>query len=297
MKRLVWLLSIPTFAQPSWTSIATPFDAYQYFHYWSEGSTAHAVEREKFEPRNPHPPYAYAFSAGPRAQRTVCALEDRPGLYWYSPQGQHIAGTFATSNPTEFSVSTLQTGIHGFGVTAQFSGEAAKVGAIEVAYFTDRVCSDAGVEYGFSRDLATDSILVYWSTFANCGNDAAGLCRKTNNPAPGNGFNNVEQEDGGGSAEHGFRIYGLHTSDRYTFQAFVDRGALRVDVLRDGKITRCSEAPNAPLIECSFRKTPGAWFPLVGLTSGYIVTGTQTVGDPDIAKGSSFIVSDILVAK
>src|SRR6185437_3835506 len=122
--------------------------------------------------------------------RSVCRLQDRPGVYWYAPGGRHLDGTYATSNPTEFSVSALQAGMRGFGVTAAFSGSAEHPGAVEVVYFTDRACSDGGTEYGFSRDLATNSILVSCSTFANCANGAASLCRKTDDPSLGQSFSN-----------------------------------------------------------------------------------------------------------
>jgi hypothetical protein len=297
MKMFVWLLAIPCIAQPKWASIATPSSPHQYFRYWGDGSTAHKLEKAKFEAANPHPPYTYRFFNPPAAPRSVCTLKDRRGVYWYSPEGAHLAGTLVTPNPSEFSVSALQTGIQGFGVTAQFAGDAKETGAIEVAYFTDRVCSDAGVEYGFSRDLATDSILVYWSTFANCGNDATGICRKTDDPASGSDYKNIQQENGGTSSEHGFRIYGLTPSAEYTYKTFVDNRALRVEVSRHGHIAQCSETPTAPLIDCAFTKTPGSWFPIGRLTSGHIVTGTQTVGNPGIAKESGFKVSDTLVAR
>lgn len=296
MRMFFCLLAIPCVAQPKWVSIATPSSSYQYFRYWGEGSAPHQLENEKFEPANPHPPYTYRFFNPPAAQRKVCALKDRPSVYWYSPDGAHLDGTFTTPNPTEFSVSARQTGIRGFAVKARFSGDAKKTGAIEVAYFTDRACSDAGVEYGFSRDLATDSILLYWSTFANCGNDATGLCRKTNDPASGARFSNIQEENGGTSSEHGFRLYGLTLNAEYTYKIFVDRRAFRIEVSRSGKTARCSDTPNAPLVECSFTKTPGAWFPIRNLSAGYIVAGTQTVGDPGIGN-ATFAVSDILVAK
>ncbi len=302
MTKLLWLLAIPCVAQPSWVSIATPSGAYQYFRYWGKDGAAHERKAETFDAANPHPrmpagPYVYHFFDPPAGKRTVCALEDRPGVYWYSPEGVHIGGTFVTANPSEFNVSALQTGIRGFAVTAAFAGAAARPGAIEVAYFTDRACSDGGVEYGFSRDLATSGILVYWATFANCGNDVAGLCRKTNHPAPGRRFSNIQQENAGADADHGFRIYGLDAASPYTYKMFVDRGSFRVGVFRDGKLTQCSETANTPLAPCSFTKTPGEWFPIGRLTAGYIVAGTQTVGDPGIAKDSGFAVSDILVAK
>lgn len=289
--KLFWLLPITCIGQPSWISIATPSDAYQYFRYGSTG------QQERLEANQTRPPYTYRFFEPPAAKRTVCPLEDRPGVYWYSPGGVHLAGTFATPNPSEFNVSALQSGIRGFGVTASFAGVATRTGAIEVVYFTDRACSDGGVEYGFSRDLATDSILVYWATYANCGNDAAGLCRKKNAPAPGENFSNIQQENGSADAQHGFRLYGLDASSPYTYRMFVDHDAFRVDVLRDGKLTQCSATPNASLVACSFTKAPGAWFPIDHLAAGYIVAGTQTAGDPGVKKDAGFAVSDILVKK
>ena len=301
MKTLLCLLAIPCGAQPSWTSIATPSTPYQYFRYWGEGADAQALEHANFDPANPHPagsrhPYSYRFFSGPTPKRSVCALEDRPDLYWYSRQRAHLAGTFVTPNPSDFSVSGLQPKLRGFAVTAQFAGDAKKVGAIEVAYFTDRLCSDGGLEYGFTRDLATDSILVYWSIFANCGNDADGLCRKTNDPSAGPGYKNLQQENGGILSEHGFRIYGLSVSDEYTYKIFAGSGTFHIEVSQNGRIVRCSETPNAPLGPCTFTKTPQPWFPIDRVNAGYIVVGTQTVGDPAIGK-AGFTVSDILVAR
>ena len=293
--RFLFLLAIPCLAQPKWVSIATPSDAYQYFRYGG----AKQVELDRFTTKTPHPSpsFTYQFVNANPVQRGVCALADRPGVYWYSPDGKHLNGTLATSNPTEFNVSALQTGLDGFGVTASFAGSAARLGAIEVAYFTDRACSDAGLEYGFSRDLATNNILVYWSSFANCGNDAGSLCRKSDNPSLGDHFSNVQQENGGVASEHGFRIYGLDPAAAYTYKISVEHRAFRIEVWRGAQLGTCSDNEKGPRRPCSFLKTVQPWFPIDRLTAGYVVAGTQTVGDPGIAKGSALAVSDILVLK
>ena len=235
-------------------------------------------------------------------RRTVCPLEDRPGVYWYTPGGKHLDHTYVTPSPSDFHISALHPGIQGFAATASFAGSAAGNGsAIEVVYFTDRVCSDAGIEFGFSRDLATTSILVYWSTYANCGNDANSLCRKTNDPSLGDGFSNVQQENGGIASDHGFRIYGLDVNATYTFrisiQSGLEAGVFHVEVLKGENPAQCSESEGGARRACSFRKAVPGWFRLDRATGGYIVAGTQTAGDPAVKNGSRFAVSDILIAK
>jgi hypothetical protein len=289
------LLSAVAFAQPQWVSIdkqeaagKTGRPTYQYFQY-GDGK---AVEKEKSSR-----PIEFHFPAPPAPARKVCAIENRPGVYWYTPDGRALSRTFATPNPSEFSVSAVHSGMRGFGVSAKFAGSAKRIGAVEVAYFADRACSDGSVEYGFSRDLATDSILVYWSTFANCGNDAASLCRKTDDGSLGKGYSNVQQEDGGATADHGFRIYGLDVNHLFTYRMFVEGHGFRVEVWSGGQLARCSESEGGKLAPCSFLKPVERWFPLDQIGRGHIVAGTQTAGDPQIPAGSVFVVSDILVAR
>ncbi len=238
---------LPCFAaEPKWSSIAD--QAFQYFRFWNDGGPK-AMERANYDRENPHPPWKYAFFTGPVAQRTTCQLADRPAdsgiggdgpVYWYAPDGTHLDHAFATPAPSEYNVSSLQTDMKGFAVTATFGGTAKGDGtAIEVAYYTNRACSDAGVEYGFGKDLATNGVLVYWSTFANCGTDAASVCRKTDSAAPGDGFSNVQQEDAKMN-EHGFRIYGLDANAEYTFRMFVAEHAFHVEVLKGGHVAQCS---------------------------------------------------------
>lgn len=273
-----------------WVSIGG--ESWQSFRYWNDG------QPRAIENGSAHQPATYQFFRGPVPQRGVCPLEDRPGVYWYTPDGKHLDHTFVTPSPSDFHVSPLQREIKGFATAAAFAGSASGNGsAIEVVYFTDRICSDAGVEYGFSRDLATNSILVYWSTYANCGNDAASLCRKTNHAALGDHFNNVQQENGGITSDHGFRIYGLDVNQRYEYRIFVEQHALRVEVAKGGELAQCAETESGPRRACSFLKTVQSWFPIDRLGAGYIVAGTQTAGDPVIARGSVFAVSDILVAR
>jgi len=266
----------------------TPVVAYQHFRYSVDGANETDVG---------HLPATYRFLNGPAPRRTVCALADRPGVFWYTPDGTHLDGTFVSPSPSEFDVSIVQKRVRGFSATASFAGSAANAGAVEVVYFTDRVCSDGGVEYGFSRDLATGSILVYWSTYANCSNDAGSLCRKTNDPALGDHFSNVQQENGGTASEHGFRIYGLDVNAKYTYRMFVEEHAFRVQVAQDGKLANCSDSESGPPHSCSFLKRTQSWFPIDQLAGGVIVAGTQTGGTPNVEPESKFQVSDILVAK
>lgn len=276
-------------AMTRWVPV-TP-DAWQYFKYWGENGKARAIEHSSLRPR------VYRFWGPPAPVRTVCAIEDRPGVYWFTPDGRSLKGTFPAPNPGEFNVSARQTGIHGFETTAAFAGSAARAGAVETVYFADRACSDGSVEYGFSRDLATASVLVYWSTFANCSNDAASLCRKTDDPSLGTNFSNVQQENSGTRVEHGFRIYGLDVNRQYTYKMFVKDGGFRVEVWREGTLARCSEKEGAALETCSFEKRVGEWFPIDRVDSGYIVAGTQTAGDAGVVEGSSFRVAEIRVGK
>jgi hypothetical protein len=289
--RLLLLCSV-AFAQPQWTSIAGSHDVYQHFRYGG----GEALEQERFK-KHPRLPFEYHFQVPPAPARKVCAIENRPGVFWYTPEGRALNHTFPTPNPSEFTVSALQTGIRGFAVSAAFAGSAKRSGGVEVAYFADRACSDGSIEYGFSRDLATDSVLVYWSTFANCGNDAASLCRKTDNGTLGEKFSNVQQEDSGPSVDHGFRIYGLDYDGDLTYKMFVDGGGFRIEVWSGSALARCSEASSGKPGPCRFLKKVGPWFPLDRIGRGYIVTGTQTAGDPEIGPASVFFTQDILVAR
>jgi len=259
-----------------WISIAN--DDFQRFRY----STREEISTG-------HLPAAYHFPNGPAPKRTVCALENRPGVYWFTPDRKPLDRTFVTPNPSEFDVSPKHD-LKGFAATASFGGSAKTAGAVEVIYFTDRPCSDAGVEYGFSRDLAADSILVYWSTYANCGNDAASLCRKTNDPALGS---NIQQENGGITSDHGFRIYGLDVNTRYTYRMYVEQHAFRIEVARGDKLAQCSESESGPRAPCTFLKRTQPWFPIDQLSAGYIVAGTQNASASQIA--GALEVSDILI--
>lgn len=283
----LFLVGVVALGQSQWTSIDKT-EAAQYFLYGG----GKAIERQT-EVR----PAEYHFQSAPAPARKVCAIENRPGVYWYTPGGKPLNHTFATPNPSEFTVSALETGIRGFGAIAAFAGSAARLGAVEVVYFADRACSDGTVEYGFSRDLATDSILVYWSTFANCGNDANSLCRKTDDGSLGKNFSNVQQEDGGSATEHGFRIYGLDPDLPYTYRMVAEGHAFRVEVWDSGELARCAEGAIEVRKPCSFLKAVGPWFPMGQIGRGYIVAGTQTAGDPGVGARSALRVSDILVAK
>ena len=265
-----------------WTSIAN--ENFQRYRYSTKEEIATA-----------HLPAAYRFPAGPAPRRTVCPLDDRPGVHWFTPNGTPLRGTFVTPNPSEFDVSPLERNMKGFAAIASFGGYAKTAGAVEVVYFTDRICSDAGVEYGFSRDLATNSILVYWSTYANCGNDANSLCRKTNDPALGDGYSNVQQENGGIASDHGFRLYGLDVNARYTYRILAEQRGFRIEVARGAQLAQCSESENGARRPCMFLKRTQPWFPIDRLGSGYIVAGTQNAGAADPA--GALEVSDILVAK
>lgn len=296
MIRLAMCIALPCSAQVTWTSIGS----YEYFKFWNDGAPR-AIEKAVPGRANPHPPTTYRFFTGPTSPRTTCRILDRGPksqdgpVYWYTPSGKHLDGAFPTPAPSEYNVSALQSDMRGFAVTASFRGTARDGNAVETAYFTDKACSDGGVEYGFARDLATNSLLVYWSTFANCGIGANSICRKTNNPALGE---NVQQEDSNVS-DHGFRIYGLDADDEYAFRIYVDRGAFHVEVLHGARPAKCSEHDGGALTPCVFTKNPGAWFPIRRLerAAGYIVIGTQTAGNPKLGDDAGLRVSDVRIAK
>lgn len=303
MTRFLLLLALPCWgAEPKWSSIAD--QAFQYFKFWNDG-VPRAMERANYDRGNPHPPWKYAFHSGPVAQRTTCQLENRADssvggdgpVYWYTPDGKHLDQAFATPAPSDYNVSSLQTDMKGFAVTAAFMGTAKGDGtAMEIAYYTSRACSDAGVEYGFGKDLATNSVLVYWSTFANCGTDAVSVCRKSNDPSLGSGFSNVQQEDAKMS-EHGFRIYGLDANAEYTYRMFIAEHAFHVQVLKSGHVAQCSETDGGTRGPCTFTKKTGEWYPIDRLGNGYIVLGTQSVGRPALSPDAGLRVNDVLVLK
>ena len=194
-------------------------------------------------------------------------------------------------------MSALQDHLRGFEALATFGGfSKTPGGALESIYFTDRACSDGGVEYGFARDLNTDNLLVYWSTYSNCGNDANSACRKTDNPSLGEHFSNVQQESS--SAPHGFRIYDLDLNREYAFRMTIEDGGFRVEVFSDqDRLALCRETGDQPLRPCSFFKPAPGWFPIPATRAGYIVAGALDVAGSDIAGDSGLRIADILVAK
>lgn len=304
MTRWLVLLALPCMAaEPKWVSIKD--DAFQYFRFWNDGGPR-AIEGANYDRGNPHPPWKYSFYSGPVPQRTTCQLVDRPAdsgvggdgpVYWYTPQGAHLDHAFATPAASEYNVSSLQTDMKGFAATASFLGTAKGDGtAMEIAYYTNRACSDAGVEYGFGKDLATNSVLVYWSTFANCGTDAVSVCRKADNPSLGGGFSNVQQEDAK-VTDHGFRIYGLDRNSEYTYRMYVEEHSFRVQVLKGDHLAQCSESDGGKTAACTFTRSTGSWYPIDRLTNGYIVIGTQSVGTPVLSEDAGLRVHDILIAK
>jgi len=295
------LVGFPCAAE-SWISIATPSAPYQYFLYSNSG----AIEKDKFDAQNPHPQksFTYKFPPGPSAARTTCRLEDRPAdhVFWYAPpvansSATHLDGMFATPLASEFNVSELQKNIRGFEALAIFGGSSKSPGgALESIYFTDRACSDGGVEYGLARDLATDNLLVYWSTYSNCGNDAGSACRKTNDPTLGDNFSNVQQESD--RAPHGFRIYDLDLNRQYLFRMTIENDGFQVDIFSDGdKLALCRESGGQPLMPCSFHKPAPSWFPVHKVSSGYIVAGALDVAGSDISRDAGLQIADILVNK
>jgi hypothetical protein len=304
---VIWwllLLAVPcSAAEPKWHSIAD--QAFQYFRFWNDGGPR-AMEQANYDRGNPHPPWKYSFYSGPVAQRTTCQLLDRAEdsgiggdgpVYWYTPEGVHLDHAFATPAASEYNVSSLQTDMKGFAVTASFSGAAKGNGtAMEIAYYTNRACSDAGVEYGFGKDLATNSVLVYWSTFANCGTDVVSVCRRSDAPGLGDGFSNVQQEDAKMS-DHGFRIYGLDPNGEYTYRMSVAEQAFHVEVLQRGHLAQCSEFDGRKPGPCTFSKGTGSWYPIDRLGNGYIVIGTQSVGNPVLSEDAGLRVNDVSIAK
>jgi hypothetical protein len=290
--RLLLLAAALANAQPNWTSIATPSDGWQFFRYDSLAT----YELSGFDAKNPHPPRDYDFATGPVKQRTTCPLEDRADVHWYTPDGKKLAGTFTTPNPTVFNVSALQKGMHGFGATGDFVSHGARhPGAMAIVYFTDRPCSDGGTEYGFSHDESEDNVLVYWSTYANCGNDGLSLCRKSDDPSLGGNFSNVQQENSGTKVNHGFRIYGLQPGE-LTYKMFVDNHKFRVQVWRGSQLATCSKngGKQGP---CDLSEAVESWFPIDRVHDGFIVAGTQTAGNAQLPADYEFRVSDILILK
>ena len=165
-------MAVPCAAErPAWTSIAD--EAFQYFQFWNDGRPR-AIEQANYDRGNPHPPWKYVFRHGPVSPRSTCQLLDRPAdsgiggdgpVYWYTPDGKHLDHGFSTPPPSDFNVSSLRTDMKGFAVTGSFAGTAKGGGtAVEFAYYSNRACSDGGVEYGFERDLLANNVLVYWST-------------------------------------------------------------------------------------------------------------------------------------
>ncbi len=303
-KRWLWLVAVPCAAQPVWTSIAD--QPSQYFRFWFEDSPR-SIERTTLARSNFRE--FYRFSAGPVSPRASCMILDRAAdsgvggdgpVYWYTPQGVHLDHQFPTPYPSEFTVSAGQLAIRGFAITASMTGATHGGGTASAnAYFTNRPCSDGGIEYGLFRDLGDESIAIYWATFANCGNDGKSVCRRRNDSSLGEGFSNIQQENSGHN-EHGFRIYGLNPKAKYTFRLFAVDHGFHIEVLSGDRPAECSDRAGGRNQPCTFTRDAGSWFPVAALAKGlpgYMVIGTQTLGNPLLSEDAGFRVTDVAVAK
>jgi len=77
----------------------------------------------------------------------------------------------------------------------------------------------------------------------------------------------------------------------------LDMYAFHVEVLQRGRLAQCSEFDGGKLGACLFSKSTGAWYPIDRLNNGYIVIGTQSVGNPVLSEDAGLRVNDILIAK
>ncbi len=300
---VVWM-ALPCPAQPVWTSIAQ--EPSQYFRFWFE-ETPRSIENTSYSPSNIR--QFYRFAAGPVSARATCMRLDRASdsglggdgpVYWYTPEGVHLDHQFPKPYPSEFTVSAAQPAIRGFAITASIMGTADAGGnASAYAYFTNRACSDGGVEYGLFRDLASESVAIYWTSYANCGNDGWSICRKRNDASLGETFSNVQQENAG-QTQHGFRIYGLDPNARYTFRIYASDHALHIEVLSGDRPAECTDHAGGAKRTCTFTRDTGAWFPIAALARGapgYIVIGTQTLDNPKLTEDAGLRVTGVAVAK
>jgi hypothetical protein len=298
------LMALHCAAQPVWTSIGG--QPSQYFRYWFE-DTPRSIESTAYAPGNLLK--FYRFAPGPVSARNTCMQLDRASdsgiggdgpVYWYSPEGIHLDHHFPKPYPSEFTVSAREAAIRGFAITASMMGTASGAGnATANAYFTNRPCSDGGLEYGLFRDLANESVAIYWATYANCGNDSRSVCRKRDEASWGENFSNIQQENAG-ETEHGFRIYGLDPKAQYTFRMYAVDHAFHIEVLSGSRPAECSDQAGGDKRKCIFTKDTGSWFPIASLArgaTGYIVIGTQTLEDPKLSEDAGFHVTEVAVAK
>jgi hypothetical protein len=298
------LMELHCNAQPIWTSIA--HEPTQYFRFWYEDGPR-SIENTSYAHNNLRE--FYRFAPGPVPERTTCMQLDRASdsgiggdgpVYWYTPEGIHLDHQFPKPYPSEFTVSRSQHAIRGFAITASIMGTAGGGGnASANAYFTNRPCSDGGIEYGLFRDLADESVAIYWATYANCGNNSRSVCRKLNDASFGKDFSNVQQENAG-QIEHGFRIYGLDPKAQYTYRIYAADRGFHIEVLQGNRPAECADQAGGGMRICTFTKDTGTWFPIASLArgaTGYIVIGTQTLEDPKLSEDARFDVSEVAVAK
>jgi hypothetical protein len=238
--------------------------------------------------------------SGTRRQR--CALGHISGapynhadFDWFNyPDYSPADGAFAYAPPGEYLASEL-FGPNGFGSPSGFDFVGEFGGAVtsptdpssgsyyvEAAYFTDRECSDAGTEYGWSRlpasfggDQGVDSVTFYYSDFTNCNIDF--MCWDVNGqqifqPTATATITGIPA-NAQGNRQYRFRII---RSDPYFVISILDTNS-------GGVISGCSVSISVSGIgnssasgACQFWVPIAGWYPSVAVTqSGYVVAASQ----------------------
>lgn len=259
------------------------------------------------------PPAYYSINGGTGATRSTCALLDNPSkpLYWYG-DGTHSAVKFSSTSPLlfpkapsdEYNVSRLERNLKGLEFLGSFLGSGSVSGSgayiVESVFYSDRPCTDGGLEYGFYRRLiagGSDEIAFYYSDFTNCD---GGVCRATDSSSGAIEYPNVRT--------HSISSLALnsHSENKYYFHAYpVYNGEsydMRFEVLDPYTFAyaQCKVDGSSTVSDCYRQYGPSDGtipFSVFYNATGYLFATAQSVGTVSASTAFQLYVDRINVGQ
>jgi hypothetical protein len=300
---------------PVWSGVMMSGQEVQYFQYYNGSpeeiatSTGFGGTATQTQLANTsRPPAYYTVLGGTGATRYTCVITDNPSKpdYWYSDgtsNATHIAGQDSWAPSDEFNVTRLEQGLKGVEFLGSFLGSGSVSGTgsyvVETVYYSDRACTDASLEYGFSRRVLPggDEILFYYSDFTNCD---GGRCRATNSA---NGT--VENPN---VREHSITDLQLNSQseNKYYFHAYpVSNGSgydMRFEVLDPYTYgyAQCKVDGAASVGNCfaEYGSSDGTIpFSSFNNVAGYVFAAAQSYGTVSASTTFQLYVEDLKVGK
>jgi len=312
---------------PVWTQVMNSGESVAYYVF--DNSTPYSSQ-DTGSTTSPRPAgHTYGNkSATPwhQARNGCLVLDNNPsGIHWGGTSSGYpnytitnsMNNTYPIPAPGEYSVSPLYTGMKGLEALVRFDGSVANPDTqngstriTETVYFSDRVCFDAGNEYGFFRwigmgdasyrnslsppDKFADGYYFYYSVRTNCGTgyqDQRYFCTASTLPATALSAPFV-----------GHRIDGLTDGALYYFHAYIPSNgsstAFRLEVLDGsaGTISCTIDGVYKSTCNADFDTTndvdyftgghtnDSSFWPgwsMSNIDTGYVMVGTQTLYDYD----------------